>query len=155
MGILDKNREIKKYNTLLKSKVTSFLVGYRKRYNAFPISTIDKLAKNSNYKALSKLIIYDVPIDSSIAIKDLQSRYKKIKPKLSPSYFNPIIRGFNSDAKKTKSNESIKELYTAYLHQIDAEIKQLNIDLDYCIATLKALNKALVQFNKDHKKEEK
>ena len=151
MQILDKRREIKKYNTMLKTKVTSFLVGYRKKYNAFPIATINKLVKLNNYKALAKLIIYDVPIDSSVAVSDLQKRYKGIKGKLNPSYYNPVIRGFNVDAKKASSNESIKDIYNKYCHQLDAEFKQLDLDLDYCIATLKALNKALAEYNKKHK----
>ena len=144
---LDKKRDIKKYNVMLKNKVTSFLVQYRKKYNAFPIATINKLTKQNNYKALSKLIIYDVPIDSNIALSDLQKRYKGIKGKLNPSYFNPIIRGFNVDAKKTSNKESVKDIYTKYCHQLDAEFKQL----DLCVATLKALNKALSEYNKKNK----
>ena len=136
---------------MLKNKVTSFLVQYRKKYNAFPITTINKLTKQNNYKVLSKLIIYDVPIDSSIALSDLQKRYKDIKGKLNPSYFNPIIRGFNVDAKKTSNKESVKDIYTKYCHQLDAEFKQLDLDLDYCVATLKALNKALSEYNKKNK----
>lgn len=151
MGIFDKRRDVKKYNVMLKNKVTSFLVSYRKKYNAFPIATINKLTKLSSYKALSKLIIYDVPIDANVALSDLQKRYKGIKPKLNPSYYNPVIRAFNSDARKASSDASVKEIYTNYTHQLDAEFKQLNLDLDYCVNTLKALNKALSEFNKKHK----
>lgn len=151
MSILDKRREIKKYNTLLKNKVTSFLVQYRKKYNAFPITTINKLVKQNSYKKLAKLIIYDNPIESSVALSDLQKRYKGIKGKLNPSYYNPVIRGFNVDAKKASNNESIKDIYTKYCHQLDAEFKQLDLDLDYCVATLKALNKALAEYNKKNK----
>lgn len=148
---LDKRRDIKAYNIKLKSKITSFLVSYRKKYDAFPITSINKLTRHDSYKALSKLIIYDVSIEPNVALKDLQNRYKGIKKKLNPSYFNPVLRGFNQDVKKASSNESVKDLYTKYSHQLDAEFKQLDLDLDYCIATLKALNKALSEYNKKAK----
>jgi hypothetical protein len=145
-------KDLKGYNTKLKSKVTSFLVSYRKKYDAFPISSINKLVKHTNYKALSKLIINDVSIEPELAIRDLQERYKGIKKKLNPSYFNPILRGFNQDAKKTTSKESMRDIYNKYSHQLDAEFKQLDLDLDFCVATLKALNRALSEYNKKNRK---
>ncbi len=144
-------KDIRGYNVKLKSKITSFLVSYRKKYDAFPIGSINKLTKHTNYKALSKLIINDVSIEPELAIKDLQERYKGIKKKLNPSYFNPVLRGFTSDAKKTTSKESMRDIYTKYSHQLDAEFKQLDLDLDFCVATLKALNKSLSEYNKKNK----
>lgn len=148
---LDRRRDIKSYTVKLKSKITSFLVPYRKKYDAFPIQTINKLVRQDSYKALSKLIVNDVPIEANVALKDLQTRYKNIKKKLNPSYYNPVLRGFNQDAKKA-SDEYIKEIYKNYVHQLDAEFKQLDLDLDFCIATLRALNKALSEHNKKARK---
>ena len=121
MQILDKRKDIKKYNLMLKNKVTSFLVGYRKRYNAFPISTINKLVRQNNYKVLAKLIIYDVPIDSKVALSDMQKRYKDIKGKLNPSYYNPVIRGFNVDAKKASDSNSIKGIFVSIFSVVEKE----------------------------------
>ena len=95
--------------------------------------------------------INDVSIEPELAVRDLQERYKGIKKKLNPSYFNPILRGFNQDAKKTTSKESMRDIYTKYSHQLDAEFKQLDLDLDFCVATLKALNKSLSEYNKKNK----
>ncbi|MBR6907677.1 hypothetical protein IKN40_04170 [bacterium] len=150
--MLEKRREIKNCTTLLKSRVTSFLVKYRKRCNAFPISTINKLVKHDSYKHLSKLIINEVPIDTNIAVKDMQKRYNGVKKKISPAYFNPIIRGFISDSKKASNVSSIKDIYKSYCSQLDAEFKNLNLDLEYCLETLKALNKSLKDYNTKNKK---
>lgn len=148
---LKKRKEIKDYTNRLKNRVTSFLVKYRKRYNAFPIGSINKLVKHDSYKYLSKLIINGVSIETPIAIKDMQKKYNGIKKKLNPSYFNPIIKGFISDAKKAGNDTSISSLYSNYCSELDAEFKQLDLDLDFCLNTLKSLNKALKEYNTKNK----
>jgi hypothetical protein len=46
----------------------------------------------------------------------------------------------------------MRDIYNKYSHQLDAEFKQLDLDLDFCVATLKALNRALSEYNKKNRK---
>jgi hypothetical protein len=140
---LEKSRTISDYNTLLKAKITSFLVNFRENYNRYPIKLVNKLVRHNSIKRVSKLIVNGVSIETSIVIKEIQKKYKQLYKKLNPRYFNPTIKAYKHDAIRVSETKEVKKVYETYCKQLDVEFKEMRQDLDFCISALKAINEEI------------
>ncbi len=144
------NKEVvRKYKTLLKSDVTSFLVSFRRKYRVFPIKLLNELSKNSSYKNLKKLIVNGVSIEPVVLIKDINKKYKQLGKQLNPSYFNPTLRAYTKDSIRCSDESEVKVIYKNYLDELKRQFNDMDMDLSFCLEGLKAINKALKLKNSD------
>ena len=143
MAFVEKVTIIKKYKLLLKNDVTSFLVSFRRKYNVFPIKLLNELSKNSSYSNIKKLLVNGVSIEPNVLAKDVNNKYKGLKKKINPSYFNPTLKSFTKDALKCKDESEIKVIYKNYSDELKRLFKDMNDELSYCVESLKAINIAL------------
>jgi len=139
---------VNKYHVFLKSKITSFLIGYRRKYEKFPMKELNSLSRHHSYNLLSTLIIKGKKVDYVVALKETKTTYNSLKKKINPSYFNPYLRAYLKDANKCKSESDIKIVYKTYERNLDKEFKEMDKDLDFCIRTLKEVNIKLREANK-------
>lgn len=143
------NKEVvRKYKTLLKSDVTSFLVSFRRKYRVFPIKLLNELSRNSSYKNLKKLIVNGVSIEPVVLIKDINKKYKQLGKQLNPSYFNPTLRAYTKDSIRCKDESEVKVIYKNYLDELKRQFNDMDMDLSFCLEGLKAINRALKENNK-------
>lgn len=145
---------VRKYKTLLKSDVTSFLVSFRRKYRVFPIKLLNELSRNSSYKNLKKLIINGVSIEPVVLVKDINKKYRQLGKQLNPSHFNPTLRSYTKDAIKCSDEKEVKIIYRNYLDELKRQFNDMEMDLGYCLEGLKAINRALkLQKSEDKEKD--
>lgn len=136
-----------KYYKLLNNDITDALTNFNKKYEKFPIKTLGRVSRASYFKNVKNLSVNGVSMESNILIREIKNRYNDLKKKSKKSYFSFILRSFLKDASMCKSEQEIKNLYPHYKKEMDAEIKQMNLDLNFCIEGLKEVTKSLHQYN--------
>ena len=141
MKLVKKTKEQKEYLLRLKSNISSFLVNYKKRYQLFPWSLVNKISKMK--------IITDTPITvhgTEFTVKELIkeiNKYKgKIQSRIKPSYFNFILKAYIKDSMNKTGNE-LSKVYRQYNEQLNLQFKEMKDDLFFCLDALKELNKVV------------
>ena len=148
------SKEIGQYNAMLKKKITSFLMEFRAKLNRYPIKDINKFVNHYSYKQLGKLIINGESIEGPVVVLQIQKKYKELKKKANPSYFNVILQNYRHDATKAKRNgrPTVKEVYKEYNEELLSSFKQMELDLDFLTSGLKEIVKYIKAFNKSNLK---
>jgi len=94
-------------------------------------------------------------MEPKIAIREIKKKYDDLGKKIKSSYFNPILRSFLKDALKCKNIEEEKEIFSSYKSELQSEFKQMDLDLSFCLNGVREVTKALHDFNKTNKGENK
>ena len=146
----EKRKIIKAHHLILKSEIVSFLVSFKKKYSKFPIKDLGRVGRIS-YSNIKNMVINGVSMEPKIAVREINKKYVELGKKTKPSYFNPILRSYIKDAAKCKNEKEEKDIFNTYKTELESEFKQLDIDLNFCIAGLKSVTSALHEYNKANK----
>ena len=152
--MLFQTKVAKAHYTILKSDITSFLVSFKKKYNRFPIKDLGRVSR-INYSSIRKFVIHGVSMEPKIAVREIKKKYVELGKNVKPSYFNPILRSFLQDAKKCKTDEEEKSVFSSYKEELKSEFKQFDIDLLFCVNGLSEVTKSLHNYNNENKQKEK
>jgi hypothetical protein len=104
---------------------------------------LNELSKNTSYKNIKKLIINDISIEPIILIKNINKKYRDLKRKTNPSYFNTVLRAYTKDAIRCSNEVEIKIIYKNYLDDLKKQFNDMDMDLNFCLEGLKAINKEM------------
>lgn len=136
----EKNFEKQKfYLQELKSYIKNFTVNFKKRYDIFPWKAFNKIGKEYYNEEVT---ISGAKFTVKSLIKEVNKSKTSIISKLKPSYYNFILRSYIKDAKNLEEKD-LKKIYQNYKAEIDKEIKQAKLDLEFSILALKELTKIL------------
>ena len=149
--LVRKTREQKKYLLKLKSEVSDFLINYKKRYQLFPWSQVNKISKlqiNSN----SPINVNGIDFTVKKLVNEINKTKSKIQSRMRPSYYNYILKAYIKDS-MNKDGKQLKDVYNQYNEELQNVFKEMRMDLLFCLEGLKQMNRALKPDNK--KKHEK
>lgn len=144
--LVKRSKDHKKYLLLLKKDINDFIENFKKRYQLFPWSEVNKLKKiqlNSNVP----ITVNGVSFTVLELVKEINKIKVKIQNQLKGSYYNFILRAYTKDA-MNKTGADLTSIYNSYKDQLDQSFKQTKEDLLFCISALKEINKLLKKDNK-------
>lgn len=141
------SKKQKEYFLKLKSDTMDFITNFKKRYELFPWSRINKLKKIGARSNIS-IKINGVPFTVLSLSQEINKMNNKIKMRLKPTYYNFILKAYIRDSKGLDDSQ-ITEIYNVYKEQLDANFKETKQDLIFCLEALKELNKVLKIKNND------
>ena len=144
-----KSKEQRKYLLRLKNEISSFLVNYKRKYQRFPWSQINKVSKVKLYSSVA-ITVNGTKFTVKELVKLLNTNKKKINGKLKASSYNYILKAYIRDSYK-QSGSSLKSVYSSYHLELQKVFKEMDYDLLFCLNGLKELNKALKNSEKQRK----
>ena len=136
-----KTKEQREYLLKLKDEISSFLVNYKKRYQRFPWSQVNKVPKLKLYTSVP-ITVNGTKFTVKELVKIINSTKKRINGKLKPSSYNYILKAYIKDSYK-KSGSNLKSIYNTYHIELQKVFKELEQDLMFCLTGLRELNKTL------------
>ena len=144
-----KSKEQREYLLKLKKEITAFLVNYKKRYQLFPWSQVNKVSK-MKLNSTTPIVVNGTKFTVKELVKVINTNKTKINGMLKPSSYNYILRAYIKDSyRQTGSN--LKNVYDTYHLELKNVFKMLNQDLLFCLQGLKEMNKVLSKDIKDGK----
>ena len=125
----------------LKNEISSFLVNYKKKYQRFPWSQVNKVSKIKLYSS-TPITVNGSKFTVKELVKVMNMTKKKINGKLKPSSYNYILKAYIRDSYK-QSGSNLKSIYNSYHTELQKVFKEMDYDLMFCLNGLKELNKTL------------
>lgn len=139
--LVRKTKEQKEYLLKLKNEISNFLVNYKKRYQLFPWSQVNKVSKLQLNSQLP-VKVNETEFTVKELVKEINKTKTKIQNRMKPSDYNYILRAYIKDS-MNKDKEGSKMVYNEYNEELQKVFKELKIDLLFCLEGLKQLNKSL------------
>ena len=149
--LVKKTKEQRENLLKLKNSVTSFIINYKKRYQLFPWSLVNKISKNKNIASMS-ISVHNTSFSVKELIKEINKTNNKIKTKLKPSYYNFILKAYIKDS-MNKTGSDLTKVYKEYDEQLNLSFKESKQELIFCLDALKELNKVIKSESKKVVKE--
>lgn len=126
----------KRYIQYIRDDVYNTAAKFKKRYQIFPWNKISKVPSK---KYTNKVKVFDTEFTVKELLNEIKKAKARIKLKSEPKFYFPILNGFVMDLRGT-SDEEVKALYKTFKTQLDNEFKSVEMDLEFCLTSLKALN---------------
>ena len=137
--LVRKTREQRAYLLKLKSEIIAFLENFKKRYQLFPWTQVNRL-KKFNLNSSSPITVNGTSFTVMELVKEIRRTKTKIQSKMKPSSYNYILRAYIRDS-MNKTGDELTEIYNIYDEQLQVSFKETKQNLEFCLDALKVLNK--------------
>ena len=118
---LKKPDDVKFYYRKLRNEIDDFLFSFKKRYQKFPVKEVSSILRH-HFNKEDTLNISDVRYTAVEAEVEFRKTYRKLKARINTSYFNFILKAYQSDVKKNPDNA--RKTYDIYHSELQEEFKQ-------------------------------
>lgn len=139
--LVRKTKEQKKYLLQMKSDISDSLINFKKRYQLFPWSQVNKVSK-LKINSMTPINVNGTDFTVKSLVKEINKTKTKLQSRMRPSYFNYILKAYIKDS-MNKDNNQLKILYNQYKEEIDNVCKEMQSDLLFCLEGLRQMNRAL------------
>lgn len=140
-----KRSKVQKENLLkLKKEIVDFTADFKKRYQLFPWSKVNKLTK-IEMRSSSPITTNSSEFTVMSLVKEINKTKTKIQNRLKPSYYNFLLKAYIKDSMNLEDKQ-VNSIYKEYEEQLNCLFKETKQDLIFCLEGLKQINKA---FKKD------
>lgn len=140
-----KRSKVQKENLLkLKKEIVDFIADFKKRYQLFPWSKVNKLTK-IEMRSSSPITTNSSEFTVMSLVKEINKTKTKIQNRLKPSYYNFLLKAYIKDSMNLEDKQ-VNSIYKEYEEQLNCLFKETKQDLIFCLEGLKQINKA---FKKD------
>ena len=140
-----KRSRVQKENLLkLKKEIVDFTADFKKRYQLFPWSKVNKLTK-IEMRSSSPITTNSSEFTVMSLVKEINKTKTKIQNRLKPSYYNFLLKAYIKDSMNLEDKQ-VNSIYKEYEEQLNCLFKETKQDLIFCLEGLKQINKA---FKKD------
>lgn len=140
-----KRSKVQKENLLkLKKEIVDFTTDFKKRYQLFPWSKVNKLTK-IEMRSSSPITTNSSEFTVMSLVKEINKTKTKIQNRLKPSYYNFLLKAYIKDSMNLEDKQ-VNSIYKEYEEQLNCLFKETKQDLIFCLEGLKQINKA---FKKD------
>lgn len=129
----------KRYIDYMRKDIYDTAAKFKKRYQIFPWSKINQLSK---LKSEQKVKVFNTDFTVKELLLDIKKTKARIKTKSEPKFYFSYLNGFVRDL-RGMDDEHTKELYNTINERLQNEFKTVEMDLEFCLASLKALNSLL------------
>ncbi len=139
MGL--KRSKVQRENLLkLKKEIVDFTTDFKKRYQLFPWSKVNKLTK-IEMRSSSPITVNGSEFTVMSLVKEINKSKTKIQSRLKPSYYNFLLKAYIKDSMNLEDKE-VNSIYKEYEEQLIGLFKETKQDLMFCLEGLKQINKA-------------
>lgn len=139
MGL--KRSKVQKENLLkIKKEIVDFTTDFKKRYQLFPWSKVNKLTK-IEMRSSSPITVNGSEFTVMSLVKEINKTKTKIQSRLKPSYYNFLLKAYIKDSMNLE-DEQVNSIYKEYEEQLNGLFKETKQDLMFCLEGLKQINKA-------------
>ena len=136
-----KRSKVQKENLLkLKKEIVDFTTDFKKRYQLFPWSKVNKLTK-IEMRSSSPITVNGSEFTVMSLVKEINKSKTKIQSRLKPSYYNFLLKAYIKDSMNLEDKE-VNSIYKEYEEQLNGLFKETKQDLMFCLEGLKQINKA-------------
>lgn len=140
-----KRSKVQKENLLkLKKEIVDFTTDFKKRFQLFPWSKVNKLTK-IEMRSSSPITTNSSEFTVMSLVKEINKTKTKIQNRLKPSYYNFLLKAYIKDSMNLEDKQ-VNSIYKEYEEQLNCLFKETKQDLIFCLDGLKQINKA---FKKD------
>ena len=138
--LVKKTKQHRLYLLKLKNEVSSFIVNFKKRYQLFPWTKVNKL-KKFKLSPSTTITVNGTEFTALELVKEINKTKVRLQSKLKPSFYNYILRAYIKES-MNKTGSDLTAVYNIYKEQLELRFKEANTDLMFCLESLKELNKA-------------
>lgn len=135
----------KRYIEYLRDQVYNNTAKFKKRYKLFPWSKINRVPVR---KYTNVINFSDKEYTVKELINEIKMAKQRIKTKIEPRYYFHYLNGFNKELRGC-NNETSKKLFKQFKERLDNEFDAVESDFDFCLSSLRALNKFMKSESKN------